>query len=405
MKRRTQLLLGIGATVGATLLVAWLAVLVLVIQPSVAAQEQARILQVCEAASLLQDGVTKREIEVSRGIDVRLLKGPPEGPPAGDGWLALPTNHGTLWKREGGNHDIAAWTGQSWVVLQAHPPHAVTLALALGGVGLPLVLLAFGVGRRAGRAMEESERRLSRIADGDLSVRLDTDSGTHEVREVAAAVNQMAARLQELLEADRQRMAGLSHELRTPLTRIRLELELARREGASVPRLDRVEQDIERFDAMLREMLELSQLEMVGETLLRRERVDLAGLVRCVVDEDDEGEVVVRGCGQAIVDPRLVSRVVRNLLSNSAQHAPGSRRWVEVADGQLVVGDDGPGIPFAAHSQVWVPFRRGDDSPGHGLGLAIVARIVQLHGGAVSLSEPPGLVVTVRFDDAGTEPG
>ncbi len=402
MKRRMQLLLGIGATVGGTLLVAWTAVLVLVIQPSVASQEQARILQVREAAALLQAGVTKREIEVSRSIDVRLVEGPPSGPPVGNGWLPLETDRGTLWKREGGNHDLAAWTGQSWVVLQAHPPHAVTLALALGGVGLPLVLLAFGVGRRAGRPLEESERRLARIADGDLSVRLDTEAGTHEVRAVASAVNQMAARLQELMEADRQRMAGLSHELRTPLTRIRLELELARREGASVSRLDRVEQDVERFDAMLREMLELSQLEMVGETLVRRELVDLAGLVQCVLDEVDTGDVELRGAGTATVDPRLVSRLVRNLLANAAEHAPGSRRWVEVADGQLVVGDDGLGIPTCEHDQVWAPFRRGDGSVGHGLGLAIVARVAELHGGSVSLSKPPGLVVTVRFDHPAT---
>jgi signal transduction histidine kinase len=73
-----------------------------------------------------------------------------------------------------------------------------------------------------------------------------------------------------------------------------------------------------------------------------------------------------------------------------------------VSDGQLVVGDDGPGIPTAEHDQVWAPFRRGDRSVGHGLGLAIVARITELHGGSVTLSEPPGLVVTVRFGHAAT---
>ena len=398
MKRRTQRLLGAGATVGGTLLVAWVAVLLLVIQPSVAAQEQVRIRQVQEAAELMRSGVTKREVEVSRAIDVRLLNGPPGGPPEGNGWLALQTEQGTVWKREGGNHDLAAWTGQTWVVLQAHPPHAVTLGLALGGVGLPLVLLVFGIGRRAGRPLEASERRLARIADGDLSVRLDTELGTQEVRQVAKAVNQMTARLQELLEADRQRMAGLSHELRTPLTRVRLELELARREGVSVSRLERVEQDIERFDAMLREMLDLSQLEMVGETVLRPEPVDLLGLVQCVVDEADGRDVDLTGTGTATVDPRLVSRLVQNLLRNSAEHAPGCRRWVEVSHDQLAIGDDGPGIPAATHSQVCAPFHRGAGSDGHGLGLAIVARIVELHGGTVTLSEPPGLVVTVRFD-------
>lgn len=397
MNRRIRLLLGVGAVVGATLVTAWVAVWWLVLDPAVAAQEESRIQQVQEAAELLRSGVGKREVEVSRDIDVRLFRGHRDGPPPGGGWTRLETDDGTVWKRDDGNHELAAWTGQTWVVLQAHPPHTVTLALALGGVGLLVVLLAFGLGRRASRPQEQAEARLARIAAGDLSVRLDAEAGSPEGREVAVAVNQMAARLQALLEADRQRMAGLSHELRTPLTRIRLELELARREGASVRRLDRVERDIERFDAMLREMLELSQLEMVGETMLRREVVDLSGLAQWVVDEADWTDVEVRGTGEATVDVRLVSRMLRNLLANSAQHAPGHRRWVEITGTRLAVGDDGPGIPIAEQPGAMQAFRRGARSDGHGLGLAIVSRIAELHGGSVRLSEPPGLVVTVSL--------
>lgn len=130
-------------------------------------------------------------------------------------------------------------------------------------------------------------------------MRLYPAAGTQEVRAVAVAVNQMATQLSQLLQADRQRMAGVSHELRTPLTRIRLELELARREGASVPRLDRVERDIERFG----ELLEPSQLERVGEAVLQRERVDLEGLARCVLDEEAWDDVELRGTGTVWVDP------------------------------------------------------------------------------------------------------
>lgn len=398
MRRRTARLLGLSATVGTSMLVAWVAVLLLVIQPSVVEQEPLRVQQVLDAAALLRDGVSKREVEVSRDIDVRLLKGSPDGPPPGGGWLPLEMDGTALWKREGGNHDIAAWTGHTWVVLQAHPPHSLALALALFTAGVPLVLVGFGVGQRADRPRVEAEAQLAQIAAGDLSVRLDPDAGTREVRAVAVAVNQMAGKLQALLAADRQRIAGLSHELRTPLTRIRLELELARREGASVPRLDRVEHDIERFDDMLREMLELSRLEMVGETTLHREPVDLAGLAQWVLEEDAQEDVVVRGAGLATVDAGLVARLLRNLLRNSAAHAPGHRRWIDVRPDTLVVGDDGPGIPLERQAAVLQAFQRGPDSDGHGLGLALVARIAALHGGTVSLSPPPGLVVTVRFE-------
>lgn len=397
MSRRTRALLGISATVGATLLFAWIAVQALVLRPTIAAQEPRRVELVAEAAELLAAGVTKREIEVSRDIDVRLFQGPPEGPPSGGGWIPLETDDATLWKREGGNFEIAAWTGQTWVAIQAHPPHGVTLALALLAAGVPSVVLMFGLGQRANRVHERAEASLARIASGDLGERLDTEAGPREARRVAVAINQMAARLQGLIAAERQRMAGLSHELRTPLTRIRLELELARREGASVQRLDRVERDIEAFDDLLREMLELSRIRKVGEQLVRREVVDLAGLVHMVVDEEGWGDVGIRGSGTAFVDGPMVARLVRNLLRNSAQHAPGAARWVEVADHRLSVGDEGPGIPMDRHARILEPFERGEESPGHGLGLAIVAQIVAVHEGSVALSPPPGLTVTVRF--------
>lgn len=397
MKRRTQIWLGISTTVGATLLFAWVAVQVFVIRPTIEEQERVRVEQVLEASELLRSGVTKREVEVSRGIDVRLFQGPPAGPPEGDGWIPLQSDRGPLFKRDGGNYEIAAWTGHTWVAIQAHPPHGLTLVLGLVAAGVPVVILMVGLGQRASRAQERAEASLARIAEGDLTVRLDSDAGNRETRRVAVAVNRMAARLQALIESDRQQMAGLSHELRTPLTRIRLELELARREGAAAERLDRVERDIEAFDHMLREMLDLSRLQLVGEQLVEREVVDLRGLARMVVDEAGWDDVEVRGSGTARVDSAMVARLLRNLLRNSAQHAGASRRWVEVADDTLLVGDDGSGVAVERHADVTAPFERGASSAGHGLGLAIVSQIVAVHGGSMTLSAPPGLLVTVRF--------
>ena len=397
MNRRTQLLLGISTTVGLTLLLAWFAVQALVIRPAIGEREPLRIQEAQRAAELLQSGVSKREIEEGRGIDIRVLSGPAEGPPEGEGWISKQTEAGTIWKREGGNYEIAAWSGQLWVVLQSHPPRATGLALGLLALGVPLIILVFGLGQRANRHQERAEEQMARIAAGDLSVRLDAQAGTQELRRVALAVNQMATQLQALVEVDRRRMAGLSHELRTPLTRIRLELELARREGASVERLDRVERDIEVFDALLQELLELSRLQLVGQQTMRPELVDLAGLAQLVVEENEWDDVELRGSGTATVDAALVARLLRNLLRNSAQHAPGSRRWVELEDGALSVGDEGPGIAVDRQATITEAFERSASSAGHGLGLAIAAQIATLHEGSLELSAPPGLVVRVSF--------
>lgn len=149
---------------------------------------------------------------------------------------------------------------------------------------------------------------------------------------------------------------------------------------------------------MLREMLDLSRLQMVGAQLMERRIVDLAGLAQLVVEEEAWSDVEIRGSGTATVDSTLVARVIRNLLRNSALHAPDHRRWVEVADDVLSVGDDGPGIPLERQPRATEAFQRGIRSTGHGLGLAIVAQIAALHGGSVAFSAPPGLIVSVRFE-------
>lgn len=399
MNRRTRRLMGISLTVGVSILLAWLLVQALVIRPAIGEREDARIVEALAAADEMRRGATKHEVEDARGIDLRIFAGQPDAPPPGEGWVRLETPDGLLWKRDGGKYDIAAWNGESWAVLHEDLPIATTLALAFLAGGVPIVIQIFGLTERANRHQEQAEASLARLASGDLGERLDEEAGSREVRRVAAAVNRVADQLQELLESDRRRAAGLSHELRTPLTRIRLELELARREGGPVSRLDRMEPDIEAFDAMLAEMLELSRLQLAGEHRMTREVVDLAGLAEFVVDEERWADVEVRGSGTAMVDAKLATRLIGNLIRNSAQHAPDASRWVEVADNTVSVGDDGPGIPVARHAQIFDAFQRGEASAGHGLGLAIVAQIATLHDATLTLSEPPGLTVTLVFPE------
>jgi signal transduction histidine kinase len=397
MTRRQRLLLGLVATVGTTQLFAWALTQLLVVRPAIRDREPLRIQQTLTAAERVRGGQTMERTEAELGLDLRLEVGPPEGPPLGDGWVAVDAEHGRVWKRDGGEWDIAAWSGSGWVVLHEDPPYTSLFALALLVSGVPVVLVAFGVSQRASRQLETAEATLASMAAGQLDHRLAEDVGTREMRRVAVAVNQMAHDLSSLMAIERQRMAGLSHELRTPLTRIRLDLELARRDGVGSKRLNRIERNIEAFDQLLTELLELSRLELGGVRSLRREVVDLHGLARLVVQELADGDVEVRGAGAAFADSALIARALQNLLRNSAAHAPGSRRWVAVSEGAVEVGDDGPGIAESDHARILRPFERSATSKGHGVGLAIVAEIVALHGGTLTLSAPPGLVVRITL--------
>jgi len=98
-----------------------------------------------------------------------------------------------------------------------------------------------------------------------------------------------------------------------------------------------------------------------------------------------------------VVDVRLGPRLVGSIVRNSRHHGPAARRGIEVAENAPSVGDDGPGMPLTQQANALQAFQRGASSTGHGLGLAIVAQIIALHGGEVMFSPPPGLTVCVYF--------
>lgn len=408
-------------TLVATVLVAWLMVQFVLVRPANRELEVARAETVIFVAQAMREGASMEALEQELGVDLRMDGGDADGPPrpappgveappterpptdAVEHWQASTRRGVTLWRREGPGWEVAAWTGDGWVVLHHDPlpMGLVLLGLLLLG-GLPVALIGYRITSNAVRPVEAAEVSVARIAEGELSHRLDEEAGSRELRRMSRAVNGMAARIQRLVEGDRQRMAYLSHELRTPLTRARLELELARRAGVDVPRLERVETELEQLEKLVAELLELSRLELGGAEALRPEQVDLRGLAEVTVDEEQESGVEIDGEGEAYVDARLVRRALSNLLRNSRLHAPGARRWIRVEEGRLVVGDDGPGLPEEARAHMFDLFWRGPDGSqiGHGLGLAIVRQVAELHGGRVHIDGDDGFVVTLELPRA-----
>ena len=260
------------------------------------------------------------------------------------------------------------------------------------GVGLffmlALIALAVGVGaypvvRRLTARLERLQAGVESLGAGDLAARVKVE-GNDEVAQLARSFNRAAGRIEELVGAHKSLLANASHELRTPLARIRMAVELMK-ENADPRRKRGLEQDITELDALIDEILIASRLNAV-KGREADEEVDLLALAseECARYEEAElaGQpVTVRG------DPRLLRRMIRNLLENARRHGvPPIDVRVSRAEGgaELRVSDHGPGIPSAEREGVFRPFYRSTDGGEHagaGLGLALVRQIARRHGG------------------------
>jgi signal transduction histidine kinase len=281
--------------------------------------------------------------------------------------LPAPTRAG--WQPEPGG---GLWATQladgRWLAMRA--PHG-RRGPAFGLAALALILVAVGVGaypvvRRLTQRLERLQRGVDALGGGELSARVKVE-GTDEVARLAESFNRAAARIEELVAAHKALLANTSHELRTPLARIRLALELGkdRRE---------IERDIAELDALIDEVLLASRLDALP-ALESTEEVDLLALAAeesARYDVETQGEpCVLRG------DPRLLRRMIRNLLENARRHG-GAPIDVRVRRGELRICDAGPGVPPAERERVFEPFY---SKRGVGLGLTLVRQIARRHGG------------------------
>jgi PAS domain S-box-containing protein len=219
---------------------------------------------------------------------------------------------------------------------------------------------------------------------------------------------QAARELRALDELKNTFLDAVSHELRTPLaTVIGIALTL-KRAGSSLDEedtadlVDRLAANAGKLDRLLSDLLDLDRLSK-GLVEPRRSRTDVAALVGRVAAEwrqrsgrrlDVTAEPVV-----AWVDPAKVERVVENLLANADRHTtPDTPVWVRVAreDGGvlLAVEDAGGGVPRELRTALFEPFRQGPEAPAHapgvGIGLSLVARFAELHGGRAWVQDRPG---------------
>lgn len=252
--------------------------------------------------------------------------------------------------------------------------------------------------------------------DEDLARRVPADAGPSELRALASAFNAMLARLgrsaadrERALEATRRFAADAGHELRSPLTSAQATLSsLARHPELPPERRTAMARGALDSHRRLVELLDGLQALARGDAAAPHEPVDLTDIAQAALSAASERypEVTFDCAAEEMTisgwAPGLRS-VIDNLLENAARHGrPGGRVRLTIAGGELIVEDDGEGVPDDQREHVFAPFARTDDPdrPGSGLGLAIVAQQAAHHGATVSVDRSPelgGARFTVRF--------
>jgi signal transduction histidine kinase len=261
----------------------------------------------------------------------------------------------------------------------------INFHLLLVGAALIIGLVAFPIVRQLTGRLERLQHGVESLGGGDLSARVAVE-GSDEIARLAASFNRAAGQIEQLILANRSLLANASHELRTPLARIRLAVELLK-QNADPRTKAGLEQDIAELDHLVDEILLASRLDTVSHNEVREE-IDLLALAaeECARYDDVHLEglpLKVQG------DPRLLRRLLRNLLENAKRHgAPPTQIRLQQEARSLVmkVWDNGPGPAPAEFEQLFTPFYRRRDTPnntGNGLGLSLVRQIARRHGGDV----------------------
>lgn len=302
-------------------------------------------------------------------------------------------------------------------------------------VAVVLVWLALGRGLAPLNALQQ---RIRQREAHDLSP-IEEREAPEEVTPLVRAINDLLARLDHSIGAQKHFLADAAHQLKTPLAGLRTQAELAQREidaGGNAQSVKRSLQQIalssQRAAHMVNQLLAMARAED-REQALRQQRFNLAQLavetvedfvpkaIEKRIDLGYEGPAPAEGVPMMRGQPVLVRELIRNLVDNALQYTPaGGTVTVRVlADpfGQvavLQVEDTGPGIPEGERELVFQPFYRalGTNVDGSGLGLAIVREIAAQHGAALtvedtqprgSASHGPGTRFTVRFPVVGDE--
>jgi signal transduction histidine kinase len=310
------------------------------------------------------------------------------------------------------DRQVGRYRGRFFVVMERGPTrylfflpgapalNAEQIALIVGIIAL-ILAASYAIVRWLFRPLNWLTHGVAEIARGNLRHQVPIRSHD-ELGELTGALNDMAARVREMLQARDRLLLDVSHELRSPLTRMKVALEFVGDEPAK----EKLRQEIRELEAMVTELLESERLNSHHGGLVLAE-TDLVPLVRELADAYNSQRPGVRVLSapsslHVRVDADRIRMAVRNVLENAVKHSAPDRGpvevWVEASDAkavQVAVRDHGPGIPAEEHGRIFEPFYRVDKSRaratgGYGLGLSLAKKIMTAHCGDILLSSELG---------------
>jgi two-component system sensor histidine kinase CpxA len=294
-------------------------------------------------------------------------------------------------------------------------PYFLILAIAVSAI------VSYLLARAISKPVRRFREATVAIAGGNLDTRVAQTVGARrdEIGHLARDFDVMTDELQRAWEQQTELMRNVSHELRSPLARLRVALELARRQAGDLPEFIRIESESERLDGLIGQILNYSRLEARdGDDPVRIDLVDLVSVVvedvnyECrssgidgvTIDLEVEGNPVVDGFAE------MLSSATENVLRNAVRHSPADasvtvRLRGDAADAIIEIQDQGSGVPEDEIEQLFEPFFRASDAAeksdyrGSGLGLAITRRAIEKNGGSIAASNVTGggFLVSIRL--------
>jgi signal transduction histidine kinase len=282
---------------------------------------------------------------------------------------------------------------------------AAALALAAGIAAV----VGAGTGALVSRRILQPLRDVSVVAEaisaGEEDTRL-TESADPDLGSLVSSFNSMVDELHERARREARFAADVSHDFRGPLAALSSAVSVVQRRQASLPpeagsAIDVLQEQVEHFNKLVVDLLEISRFE-AGTATLDIEEVDIVEFVRAVLDGWDVPVPLVCPAdliSRVAIDKRRLHQVLANLLENARLYAGGvSSVIVASVDDRTVaiaVEDSGPGVPPELRTSIFTRYDRGraDRDPampkGTGLGLALAAQHVALHGGSIRVEDSP----------------
>ncbi len=300
----------------------------------------------------------------------------------------------------------ASWINVSLATLQgsrlSSPSFLFSLLAMSLGVGAVSLLMARWLTGPLSELTSATHSQFGGVAANPVP-----ETGTREVRELGSAINELQRRIGRLLQDRTQMLAAVSHDLHTPLTRLRLRLEEI---GDELARTS-IEADINEMEQMLDATLSFLKGEAHDEEV---QPIELVAIIETIANDmtDASADVQVDGLRHAVLKGRRLAlkRALTNIIQNAVKYGTAAR--ISVLDAgstyEVVVEDEGPGIPEKDQEAVFTPFlrletSRSKNTGGYGLGLTVARSIIRAHGGDITLKNraSKGLRVSVTLPKIG----